>query len=117
MYSASTGFSGAEGAEAMFEALLSLSYFVLVPGILWVFYLRHRRLAAESAGSATCGQCGYALRGTTAFECPECGADLREVGMKPPRDPNKGRAVLIFITVMFGIVVVIFAVLYLIQLP
>jgi hypothetical protein len=32
---------------------------------------------------ARCGRCGYAMRGVTTFNCPECGADLREVGMIP----------------------------------
>lgn len=32
---------------------------------------------------AKCGACGYAVRGLTTFTCPECGADLREVGMIP----------------------------------
>ena len=28
-----------------------------------------------------CGNCGYNVRGLTTFKCPECGQDLREVGI------------------------------------
>ena len=28
-----------------------------------------------------CGQCGYIVRGVAGVHCPECGADLREVGI------------------------------------
>ena len=29
-----------------------------------------------------CGRCGYPARGLTTFICPECGSDLREVGIR-----------------------------------
>jgi hypothetical protein len=32
----------------------------------------------------TCGQCGYCVRGISTLTCPECGSDLREVGIIPP---------------------------------
>ena len=28
-----------------------------------------------------CGSCGYRVRGLTSFTCPECGSDLRDVGI------------------------------------
>jgi hypothetical protein len=31
-----------------------------------------------------CGNCGYCVRGISALLCPECGADLREVGIIAP---------------------------------
>jgi class 3 adenylate cyclase len=30
-----------------------------------------------------CGRCGYSVTGLTTFSCPECGADLRDVGIIP----------------------------------
>lgn len=33
----------------------------------------------------TCGKCGYCVRGIMTLTCPECGSDLREVGIRPPR--------------------------------
>lgn len=53
----------------------------LVLGIvLWVTGGRSR------SGEMACGGCGYAVRGLEALNCPECGADLREVGI----DRGKG---------------------------
>jgi hypothetical protein len=33
----------------------------------------------------SCGRCGYAVRGLLGLTCPECGADLREVGIVTPK--------------------------------
>lgn len=41
--------------------------------------------ALATPDPALCGNCRYALRSVTTFHCPECGADLREVGMIPSR--------------------------------
>ena len=32
----------------------------------------------------SCNACGYAVRGLPSFTCPECGSDLREVGIATP---------------------------------
>jgi hypothetical protein len=32
----------------------------------------------------SCRACGYAVRGLPSFRCPECGSDLREVGIDTP---------------------------------
>lgn len=37
----------------------------------------------KGSGEMGCGKCGYAVRGASGLACPECGADLREVGIKP----------------------------------
>jgi hypothetical protein len=34
-----------------------------------------------------CGKCGYCVRGITSLTCPECGSDLREVGIITPNTP------------------------------
>ena len=39
---------------------------------------------SNPAHGGACGQCGYAVRGLTTFVCPECGADLRQVGIVRP---------------------------------
>lgn len=43
---------------------------------------------SRNKGEMACGGCGYAVRGLEALNCPECGADLRMVGIKPL--PGKG---------------------------
>lgn len=51
---------------------------------LWLRGAVAKPSAKPSATMPACGGCGYPARGITSFECPECGADLREVGIKRP---------------------------------
>ena len=47
----------------------------------------------NSSGSSemSCGGCGYAVRGLGGVNCPECGADLRKVGINRPKGgANRG---------------------------
>src|SRR5262245_46761666 len=37
-----------------------------------------------SLDQPSCGYCGYPVRGLPSFVCPECGSDLREVGIDTP---------------------------------
>ena len=71
---------------------MTMTVFALVPLILvlvtcgglvwlWVRVVRGRKLG----DLPVCGQCGYGTRGLTGLACPECGADLREVGIVTPR--------------------------------
>lgn len=39
------------------------------------------RKRAAGFGETACGQCGYNVRGLSSFICPECGGDLRDVGI------------------------------------
>lgn len=50
---------------------------VLVAGIvMWAAGVRKAR-----GGEMACGNCGYFVRGLQQLKCPECGADLRDVGI------------------------------------
>src|SRR2546423_1574520 len=40
-----------------------------------------RRRAAAGGTDAACGMCGYSVRGLDKLTCPECGSDLRRVGI------------------------------------
>jgi hypothetical protein len=40
-----------------------------------------RRRPLVSGASPRCGACGYDTRGLTTLTCPECGSDLRIVGI------------------------------------
>src|SRR3954453_23556332 len=44
---------------------------------------RTRRSGSKGPGPP-CRACGYAVRGLPSFRCPECGSDLREVGIDTP---------------------------------
>jgi len=58
---------------------LPLLVVLLIAGgaIAW----RRRRARRAPGDLPTCGHCGYAVTGLTTFTCPECGSDLREVGI------------------------------------
>lgn len=59
-----------------------LTIIVLVRG----FVRRKDRLALPD--EPTCGKCGYIVRGLSSSICPECGSDLRIVGVIPPNTPR-----------------------------
>lgn len=45
---------------------------------------RRRGLASARVTEPSCGRCRYCVRGLETFTCPECGSDLREVGILTP---------------------------------
>jgi|GEM_PF-3506580 len=47
--------------------------------------------ATKSTEESVCGHCGYAVRGLDSFTCPECGSDLREVGIVAPSPTTLSR--------------------------
>ena len=53
-----------------------------------------------------CGSCGYAVQGLSQLTCPECGANLTEVGILPRR---KTRAILLGILVPLGFTIAVVA--------
>ena len=65
--------------------------FLLVPLALMVgclvglIFLWVRALRRSRGDLPTCGRCGYAARGVSTLNCPECGADYREVGIVTPK--------------------------------
>ncbi|MCG8507982.1 MAG: hypothetical protein MI741_02030 [Rhodospirillales bacterium] len=38
----------------------------------------------KNTGAMSCGRCNYPVRGLETFNCPECGEDLRVVGINRP---------------------------------
>ncbi|GAB5497463.1 MAG: hypothetical protein Phyf2KO_25430 [Phycisphaerales bacterium] len=72
-------------------------YFAILYGVMWipmlvaltalgvVLVLRSVRAPSWFKGGATCGGCGYGLKGTTSDRCPECGGMLLRVGIITPR--------------------------------
>ena len=84
-----------------FLSLLMLGLIVLVGAIVaGLFYGRRR--ARNEADSLVCGACGYPVRGMTALNCPECGADLRVAGIvRPTRRGGLSVAMLIVLGFIF----------------
>ena len=60
--------------------ILSL-FAVLVLILILIWRIRGRTKASTVP---VCGRCGYCVRGLPSFTCPECGSDLREVGIVGP---------------------------------
>ena len=79
-------------------ALLVLAGFVMGI-ILWITGGR------RSSGEMSCGGCGYNVHGLEQLHCPECGADLRAVGISKGSSGGK-RTVGIVMTVLCGFVLV-----------
>jgi|SRR5688572_19151352 len=44
----------------------------------------HVRFRGPKVTVPSCRACGYAVKGLPSFTCPECGSDLREVGIDTP---------------------------------
>jgi len=69
---------------------------------------RGRRPDADPYSGA-CGACGYSTKGVSTFNCPECGADLRIVGITPPTlaPPSTAgnKAVLVAVIAVLAIIV------------
>jgi class 3 adenylate cyclase len=49
--------------------------------VLLLLLIRGYRRRARAEARSVCGRCGYMVAGLPTFACPECGSDLREVGI------------------------------------
>ncbi|MEA2711092.1 MAG: hypothetical protein QOF78_3693 [Phycisphaerales bacterium] len=67
---------------------MSAILIALFPFVLFVIVLILARIARKTAkppnADPACGKCGYCVRGLAELTCPECGSDLREVGILAP---------------------------------
>ena len=62
------------------ELVILAAVAAVIFAVAWTF-IRPRR---ASAAGPCCAGCGYSVHGLTGFTCPECGRDLREVGILTP---------------------------------
>ncbi len=72
----------------------------LVTGI--VLWATSGSSIASAKNEMSCGKCGYAVRGLSQLNCPECGADLREVGIKRLGSPRR-RTIGMVLTIICGL--------------
>ena len=70
----------------LFFLLIAL---LVVVGLIVGIVLWATSGGGKGDGGMSCGSCGYAVRGLTQYNCPECGADLREVGIKKVGSPGR----------------------------
>lgn len=61
-------------------------------------------LTKRRQGPMACGACGYPVEGLSALRCPECGADLRKVGIQPAVQRSSATSVVMAL----GVVGVVF---------
>ncbi|MBX2851033.1 MAG: hypothetical protein KTR15_04720 [Phycisphaeraceae bacterium] len=76
---------------------------VFLVTIAILFAKRGARNAARQSDTPSCGYCGYPTRGISELQCPECGADLRAVGIVLPgegRSPLAGCLLPLLMTAM-----------------
>jgi len=79
---------------AILLVLIVIVAVVLVMIIFTARAMKQRNTVGPNAipGQPGCGGCGYPTRGLSELICPECGADLRKVGIAKPGDGGAGLA-------------------------
>jgi hypothetical protein len=86
------------------SAGILLLLLVLLLGIGLVMLIRSTRRGRTQLTGPVCGSCGYRVVGLANMTCPECGSDLRRVGILTASTPsNTARAV--FGSIVFTLVV------------
>ncbi len=76
-----------EEGQVIAAILTGVIVYLAMPAVLWFVTWRVNRKPQvnDRSGEPRCGQCGYIVRGLSELNCPECGADLREVGIHHAR--------------------------------
>jgi hypothetical protein len=74
------------------ELLSIVCYFVWLFGVGCLYALRIHKRAALTRSVPSCGHCGYCIVGLERPLCPECGSDLRVVGILSPDNYSTKRA-------------------------
>lgn len=65
--------------------VLAIPSVALVMMVVGLVMLAKQRGRAGAAVEGNCVKCGYLVAGLSTFVCPECGSDLRVVGIVAPR--------------------------------
>lgn len=76
----------------------------IVAGYLLFDWLRTPVQIGQDSG---CGKCGYSVRGATHFSCPECGSDLREVGITRPNSSRERKKIAFFVVSVMPVALII----------
>jgi len=73
---------------------------------LWILWRRRHVGERAGTGEAVCAACRYPVRGLSTFQCPECGADLRDVGMLKLRGAGGFRRTAVAWTIMWVLLMI-----------
>jgi hypothetical protein len=93
--------------ELILLGLMGVMVLGVIGAVVWLIARRPR--GSGDPNLMACGACGYAVRGVQTTSCPECGADLREVGIARPRTAGGNAAwwvVLIAVIAIVGLFMV-----------
>ena len=78
-----------------FAGLFVIGLLVLiVGGLIYGIILMSGGGSRGGSAEMSCGGCGYAVRGLEALNCPECGGDLRQIGInRGQRSGSRGAGI------------------------
>jgi hypothetical protein len=65
--------------------VISVAMVLAVLSFLGIIVLLWLAVGPKRAKGPSCGKCGYMVEGLQDLSCPECGSDLRKVGIDSPR--------------------------------
>ncbi|QQE13035.1 hypothetical protein JD969_06130 [Planctomycetota bacterium] len=88
---------------SMSPLLLLIVLVILLLGVWMILRGLGKNRKKAEGGEASCGHCGYIVLGLERLICPECGNDLREVGIEKPR-ANDGKGLIVKGSILMGIV-------------
>lgn len=71
-----------------FSAMPCFTILLIVFAAVFIGVMIGRRIHGRRVSVPSCGKCGYQVEGLEALRCPECGNDLRIVGIKTPSAPR-----------------------------
>lgn len=72
----------------MVVPFLLLLVLVIVAAVIGSLVATKRNFDRRKLTGPVCGGCGYSVTGLTVMTCPECGKDLRTVGILTPSTPR-----------------------------
>lgn len=89
-------------ARLLVLAAMVLLVVLLIALMIVMLQKWFRRPAKPGEGANRCGKCGYNVTGLTVFDCPECGCDVREVGIVRTQ-PNTAKSFALALFLAFAI--------------
>jgi hypothetical protein len=97
-------------AAPMRLLVIGIPLLLFAAGVMFGYWRRRSVRVTDPS----CGKCRYIVHGLESFICPECGSDLREVGILAPgtREPlSRGKRVLLWLFIAPAPTLFLFAIL------